>query len=146
MTMMYPQRYHGFGITGNFQGFRFYSWGVGIGYNSILTMSKMGIILKADYERTPSVNMNAVKFHIGGYIYERFFMIYLGVGEVNYFREGTPYLAIRPEIGYGVGFCHFTYGRNIADQKAHQWIPRNTFTLGFYIPIKNKTDSPSMFY
>lgn len=143
--VMYPERYQGFGITGNFQGFKFYSWGIGVGYNSILTISNMGIILKADYERTPSVNLNALKFHIGGYIYERLIMIYIGIGEVNCFREGTPYIAIRPEIGYGIGFCQITYGRNIADQKAHKWISKNTITLGFYIPIKNKLEQPTYF-
>lgn len=140
--MVYPETYSGFGITGNLQGFQFYSWGIGVGYNSILTWSNIGMILKAEFERTPSVNMNAIKFHLGGYIFERFIMIYVGIGETNYKREGTPYLSIRPEIGYGVGFCQITYGRNIADVKAHQWIPKNTITLGFYIPIKNKTSSP----
>lgn len=143
--VIYPERYAGFGITGNVQGFHFYSWGMGIGYNSMLINAHSGGICKLEFERTPSVNLNAIKLHVGGYFFDQYLMIYVGIGEVFCFREGTPYVSIRPEIGYGIGFCQLTYGRNIADAKAHQWISRNTFTLGIYIPIKNKRIYPTYF-
>ncbi len=134
------QYYQGFGISGGVHGWNHFGFESGLAYNKILIGGLIGggYTLKSSYEKEFYFNTDALKIGGGIYGYVMFYMLYLGLNEVNYFHEGTTYACFRPEIGYGMGLANITYARNLAGKNTTGFISRNLISLNFFIPVKNK--------
>jgi len=133
--------YNGFGFTASVQVFRYFGWGLGIGYHYLESDRHYlgGSLLKIEYENCSALKTQFIKAGGSVYFYQNFISLLAGMNVLSCFHEQATYYGVRPEIGYGVGFLNITYGRNILGKNTAEFVSKNMFSVNFYIPVKNKS-------